>query len=142
MAEMAVSLETHKRYHLTHSKEIDFTASAYFTALFAKQCLRGGLPEDVRILKLEIPEDATPETPWEITRLSTERFYIALKPERDSWDEHGRPGYTHQEDYSIFAEDSDAYAMLEKRVVAVTPLTLDMTSRVDLGDLEKQLRGN
>ena len=51
------------------------------------------------------------------------------------------PGYNFQEDYSVFAEDSDAYALLEKRVVAVTPLTLDMTSRVDLGALDKQLRG-
>ena len=138
---MAVSLETHQRYHLSHSQEIDFSASAHFTQLIAKQYLRGGLPEDVRILKLEVPEDASPETPWEMTRLSTVRFYIALKPERDSWDEHGRPGYTFQEDYSVFAEDSDAYALLEKRVVAVTPLTLDMTSRVDLGALDKQLRG-
>ncbi|MCH7662777.1 MAG: 5'/3'-nucleotidase SurE, partial [Chloroflexi bacterium] len=138
---MAVSLETHQRYHLSHSQEVDFSASAHFTAQFAKHCLKGGLPADVRILKLEIPENATPETPWEMTRLSTVRFYIALKPERDSWDERGRPGYTFQEDYSVFAEDSDAYALLEKRVVAVTPLTLDMTSHVDLGALDKQLRG-
>jgi 5'-nucleotidase len=137
---MAVSLETHQRYHLSHSNEIDFSASAHFTALIAKQYLQGGLPEDVRILKLEVPDNATKETPWEITRLSTERFYIALPPERDSWDVQGRPGYTYQEDFSVFPKDSDAYAVLKKRVVAVTPLTLDMTSRVDLSELDKLLR--
>lgn len=139
---MAVSLETHKRYHLSHSSEIDFSTAAHFTALIAKQYMQGGLPPDVQILKLEIPDDATVKTPWEITRLSTERFYIALPPERDSWDQPGRPGYTYQEDYSVFREDSDAYAVLKKRVVAVTPLSLDMTSRVDLGDLDKLLRQN
>lgn len=139
---MAVSLETHQRYHLSHSDEIDFSAAAHFTQLFASKCLAGGMPADVRILKLEIPDNATTETPWEITRLSTKRFYIALPPERDSWDQRGRPGYTYQEDYSVFAKDSDAAAMLDRRVVAVTPLTLDMTSRVDLGDLDQQLRGD
>ncbi|MEK6256559.1 MAG: 5'/3'-nucleotidase SurE [Chloroflexota bacterium] len=137
---MAISLETHKRYHLSHSTEIDFTAAAYFTALIAKKYLRGNFPPEVRLLKMEIPDDATMDTPWEITRLSSERFYIALPPQRDSWDQEGRPGYTYQEDYSVFGKDTDAYALLEKRVVAVTPLSLDMTSRVDLAELDKQLR--
>ena len=137
---MAISLETHKRYHLTHSKEIDFSAAGYFTTLIAKQYLQGGFPNDVRILKLEIPDNATKETPWEVTRLASERFYIALPPERESWDEHGRPGYTYQEDFSVFAEDSDAFTVLSRRHVAVTPLSLDMTSRVDLAELDKKLR--
>ncbi len=37
-------------------------------------------------------------------------------------------------------EDSDVFVLRKKRMVSVTPISLDMTSRVELADLEKQLR--
>ena len=40
------------------------------------------------------------------------------------------------------AEDSDVYVLRKKHMVSVTPVSLDMTSRVELGKLEKQLRGS
>jgi 5'-nucleotidase len=36
--------------------------------------------------------------------------------------------------------DSDIHAFLFDKVVSVTPLTLDMTARVDLKELEKRLK--
>jgi hypothetical protein len=45
-----------------------------------------------------------------------------------------------QPDYSIFPEGTDSYAVFVKREVAVTPLSMDMTSRVSLEDLANQLR--
>jgi broad specificity polyphosphatase/5'/3'-nucleotidase SurE len=49
-------------------------------------------------------------------------------------------GYTIPEDLEIFPHDSDVYAVLVKRRVAVTPLTLDMTAPVDFEELDKELR--
>ncbi len=37
-------------------------------------------------------------------------------------------------------EDTDVYVMRKKRRVAVTPLSLDLTARVDLSELEKFMR--
>ena len=37
--------------------------------------------------------------------------------------------------------DSDVYTLRIARKVTLTPLSLDFTSRVDFGDLEKTLRG-
>ena len=37
-------------------------------------------------------------------------------------------------------EDSDVYVLRKKRMVSVTPISLDMTSRVELTDLEKHLK--
>jgi 5'-nucleotidase len=137
---IAISLETESRYHLSYSKDIDFCAAAYFTVYFAKLYLNSQLDPDVRVLKIEVPSDATPETPWEITRVSPVRFYQPLRPERESWEKPGTVGYATKTDPALFPEDSDVYAILKKRAVAVTPLTLDLTARVDLRTLEENLR--
>ncbi|MBN2503089.1 MAG: 5'/3'-nucleotidase SurE [Anaerolineales bacterium] len=137
---IAISLETESRYHLSYSKEIDFCASAHFTTYFARLYLDSRLDPDIRLLKIEVPADATPQTPWAITRLSPIRYYQPLRPERTSWEEAGTVGYAMKTDPALFPEDSDVYAILSKRVVAVTPLSLDMTARVDLHTLEADLR--
>ena len=137
---LAVSLETDHKYHLSHSNEIDFSAAGYFTALFAEQLLSNSFDADVDLLKVEIPSDATLETQWALARLSRPRFYLPTAPERTSWEESGSTGYERQPDLSIFAKDSDVYEVLVNRRVAVTPISLDMTSRVDFSSLEKQIR--
>lgn len=137
---LAVSLETDHKYHLSHSNEIDFSAAAHFTTIFARRLFEKTFPPDVQALKIEVPSDATPQTPWTVTSLSRLRFYLATAPRRESWEERGTTGYARHEDMGAFAEDSDVYAVTAKRQVAVTPLSLDLTSRVSLKELEESLR--
>lgn len=137
---LAVSLETDHKYHLSLSKEVDFKASAHFTTFFARQLLTKRFPEDVHVLKVEIPSDATDETPWVMTKLSRLRFYLPTAPQRKAWSERGSTGYQQVPDASTFAEDTDVHAVIVKRQVAVTPVSMDLTSRVALEELEKQLR--
>jgi 5'-nucleotidase len=139
---LAVSLETDSRYHINYSDDIDFSVAAYFTAYFARLYLSSALDPDVQLLKVEIPSDANRHTPWEICRLSKRSYYLHYAPERDSWDQPGTTRYTTQDDLSIFEKDSDVYVTMVKRAVAVTPLTLDMTSRAPLSQIEAQLRGS
>jgi 5'-nucleotidase len=136
---LAVSLETDQRYHLSHSTEVDFTVAAHFTAQFARILLEKRMPFDVDVLKLEVPSDATLETPWELARLSRQRYYDPVAPQRSSWSEPARIGYTEGR-FSGLEEDSDVYVLRRKRHVAVTPLSLDLTSRVDFRELERLLR--
>lgn len=137
---LAVSLETEHKYHLSNSKEVDFKAAAYFTTLFAGQLLTKTFPEDMQVLKVEVPSDATHETPWAMTRLSRVRFYLPTAPKRASWNEPGSTGYQQVPQTSEFADDTDVYAVIVKRQVAVTPISTDLTARVKLKDLEKLLR--
>ena len=137
---LAASLETDHKYHLTHSDEISFEVAAQFTAKFAGLMLEGGMPEELDLLKIEIPSDATEESEWALTRLTRENFYIPTKPERESWDEPGSTGYVQASDPSVFEPDSDAYAVLVERKVAVTPLNLDMTAALDFNAFEESLR--
>jgi 5'-nucleotidase len=137
---LAVSLQTDQKYHLSYSREIEFTAAAQFTAKFARMLLEKQFPEDVQLLKVEVPSDATIETPWEISRLTRQRYYDALKPERTSWDVPAPVGYREALRLEDEPDGTDAYVMRKKRLVAVTPLSLDLTSRVDLSALEKFMR--
>ncbi len=135
---MAISLETHPQYHLSYSEDMDFGPAAHFAEYFARLLLEGKRKE-VDVLKVEVPSDATPETPWEMTRLSRQRYYQPVKPERASWDQPATVGYREAGRLDDEPHDTDVYALRRKRRVAVTPLSLDLTSRVDLGEFEKQL---
>ena len=74
---LAVSLETPEEQQLTYSTSVDFSTAAYFTAYFARMMLEKNLPPDVHILKVDVPAGATIQTPWEITRVSMQRYYEA-----------------------------------------------------------------
>lgn len=137
---LAVSLETDQSNHLSYSKEVDFSAAAYFTAYFCRLLMERRLPPDVSVLKVDVPSDATMETAWEMTRLSRYPYYEPIRPERASWDVPGRVGYRLAGDPRQVEVDSDVYAVRIKRRVAVTPLSMDLTSRVDLFELDRSLR--
>lgn len=136
---LAVSLDTETQYHLSHSLDIDFSVAGHFTTMFGRVCLENKLDPDVQVLKIEVPENATIDTDWEVTRLSPVRYYLPEAPDRESWDEPKPIGYTLQKDMSVFPKNSDVYAVYKKGVVAVTPISIDLTSRVDLNTISKQL---
>jgi 5'-nucleotidase len=137
---LAVSLETDKEDHLSYSTAIDFSTAAYFTSLFGRLILERRLPEDVDLLKVDVPCEASPDTPWEVTRLSRQAYFVPVTPTRVSWNQPETVGYRRIEQLSGSGVDTDVYAVRVKRVVSVTPLSLDLTSRVSLQDLDQLLR--
>jgi 5'-nucleotidase len=128
---LAVSLQTDPSYHLSHSTDIDFAAAAHFTFLFARLLLNKKRLPDVDVLKVEVPEGATPATPWRVTRLSRTRYYLPQKPERANLGDKAHVGYRRQVEPEHVEPESDVRALLDG-VVSVTPLSLDITSRVEL----------
>lgn len=136
---LAASLETELTHHLSYSKEVDFSAAAHFTAMFARLLLTQTLPQDVDVLKIDVPINATTATPWKITRIARGAYYYPLRPARSRLDEPTNIGYARVED-ADYSPDSDAHALRLERLVSVTPLSLDLTSRVAFDDLENLLR--
>ena len=65
---------------------MDFSTAGYFTAYFAKILLEKKFSKEVDLLKVEVPSHATPETEWQVTRLSRHRYYQPVPAERASWD--------------------------------------------------------
>lgn len=137
---LAVSLEAHQQYHLSYSNDVKFSVAADFAARMARLLLEKKLPPDVMVLKVDVPSDATLETPWELTRISMQRYYEPVAPDRKSWEEPGLIGYREASMLDEEAEDTDVYALRVKRIVSVSPLSLDLTSRVDFEELNKSMR--
>jgi 5'-nucleotidase len=137
---MAISLETEHEYHYSHSTAVDFSTAAHFCALFARLIIANSFPEDVQVLKVDIPSDATPNTDWAITRVSPNRYFIPTRPRRASWSEPALVGYRSKSNHENEPPDSDAYALRVRRIVSVSPLSLDLTARIDLLEFEKQMR--
>jgi 5'-nucleotidase len=137
---MAVSLEADPKYHLTYSEELSFLVAAEFTLRIARLLLEKKLPADVDVLKVDVPSDATVDTPWQLTRVSRQRYYEPIAPVRASWSEPTMINYREAAEFDEEAEDTDVYVLRKKRMVSVSPLSLDLTSRVNFAELDKLLR--
>ncbi len=137
---LAISLETDQADHLSYSTEVDFSSAAHFALYFGRMLLERRMPQDVDVLKIDIPCSATVETPWRVVPLSRTSYFEPVRPERSSWDQPGTVGYRSPESSRVFPPGTDAFVLRMERQVSVTPLSLDLTSRVDMGDLERLLR--
>lgn len=127
---LAVSLQTAPEYYLNHSEAVDFGTAVHFLKLFARQALSVGLPPGVDLLKIDVPQSATPQTPWRWTRMSRQRYFVPVKPHRRRPGDPGPMGFEIRVDLQTLEPDSDIRAVAVDGVVSVTPLTLDMTAPV------------
>lgn len=139
---VAASLEVDREEHLSYSETVDFSVAAHFTRQFARRMLQGLYFSDVDVLKIDVPSNATVDTPWRICHLERTRYYLPRKPFRKSWDSPAIVGYEMLQDLERLTPGSDAHTLRVLRQVAVTPMSLDMTSRVDFDSLAAALGGN
>jgi 5'-nucleotidase len=94
----------------------------------------------VHLLKVDVPSDATLQTPWMVTRVARQGYYEPLAPNRSSWNISAPLGYKEAAVLDGEDEDSDVVVLRKKRMITVTPISLDMTSRVALSEVDKRLR--
>jgi 5'-nucleotidase len=131
---LAVSLETDKAFHMTHSKRVDFTTAAQWTRWMAERILAHAIPENAPVVSINVPSDATDETAWRVTRASHQAYFRSLV-------KNGRfVGYDVVVNPETLEPDSDIYAVRVDRVVSVTPLTYDLTARVNFKTFARTLQ--
>ena len=139
---IAVSQETTTDLHRSYSNEVDFSVAADFSLQMGNWLIdHATLPDDVDLLKIDVPSGATAETEWRLTRLSRRRVYWPTRPERLALHDAGKLGYRHNSDPTAAEPDSDVYALLTDKVISVTPISLDMTSRTDMFRLSQIMLG-
>ena len=139
---IAVSLQTPTGLHMSHSNDVDFGASASFTQQMGSWLMdHSVLPDDVDVLKIDVPWGATVKTDWRLTRLSRRRVYWPTRPERLALHDTGKLGYQYNSDPAAAEPDSDVYALLNDKMISVTPISLDMTSRTDMFRLTQIMLG-
>ena len=131
---LAVSQEIASVDYHSYSDEVDFSIASHFTGQIAQKMLAGTLPFDADILKLEIPLGATKETRCVVTRQDRFMYYTPTIQSRAEL--FGTPTkVSHVPGKGKYsAKDTDAYA-LAQGWVSITPLSLDLTSRISLAEL-------
>ena len=127
--------EDYDSYH----KDVDFSAAAYFTRFFAQKLLEKEMPEDVDVLNVVVPDGATPQTPWKVTRLARMRYFRPYVVREGKPEDTGYITFNILKDEEI-PPDNDIYTVRVEKMVAATPLSLDMTSRVAPSFLDALLR--
>jgi 5'-nucleotidase len=127
---LAVSLQTEQGAYF-HYSDRDWDTAMHFLTMFARSVLTQSLPFDVDVLKIDVPGNATTRTPWRLTRLSRNRYYVASL-ENPTLESRPRDLTLNIHVKSAQREpESDVYALIINQVVSVTPLSLDCTSRTD-----------
>jgi len=132
---LAVSLELASTDdYYTHLEGIDFQTAAHFTHFFARRLLAEPLPADVDLLKVEVPVTATPDTAWVVTRQDRLNYYYPRPAVRSDLATEDGIFLPNVAKGRYTDNDTDAYA-LAYGLVAVTPLSIDLTSRTSMDNL-------
>ena len=135
---IAASIELEIPEHHEYDLSIDFTVAAAFVRLFAELILGRTFPGDIDLLKVEVPANATLETPWVVTRQDKLPYYRPIVEQRTQiFDSPSTFKHIPQKG-RFTGDDTDAHA-LARGLVSVTPMSLDMTSRVSLNELSQWL---
>jgi 5'-nucleotidase len=137
---LAASLGVHKQHHASLSLEVDFGVAAHFTGFFARLLLTRELPADVGLLKLDVPPTATVETPWRVTRVSRQRYFVPISMRNTDLSLPSPIDYEQALETDGLEPDSDIYAFAIDQIVSASPISFDLTARVELGWLEQELR--
>ncbi len=132
---LAASLETHVDQYYRHDRGVDFSTAIHFLHFFASRLIGKSFPEDVDVLKLDVPMRATPESRWMVTRQDKIAYYTP-RIVRDSTDLSTVPRMEYSAAKGQFTRPgTDAYAMAQG-YISLTPLSLDHTSRITMDTVQ------
>ena len=131
---IAISKETDINSHHKYTKQ-DWTGTQYFLRYFVKKMLTEKLPPDVDVLKVDVPDTADSSTSWKITKQATTPYYSTVfeKPSLESRLGDGKT--TIDIDLETLETGTDIHAIYADKIVSVTPISISLTSRVDLEEL-------
>lgn len=135
---IAISKQTDISSHHRYTEQ-DWGTSVHFLEKFSKSMMGASLPSDVDILKIDIPDGASTLTKWEFTTLARSGYYSKkiINPSLKSKLGDGKTVI--EVDESNLDQRSDIYAIFRKKVVSVTPISLDLTSRTDFDELKDRI---
>ena len=140
IAAIAISKQTDVETHYKYTEQ-DWSGTSYFLEHFAKSLLTGTRLQDVDVLKIDVPHNATKATPWKLSNLARTNYYtrVLKNPSLNSRVSDGKTEILfNKEDLD---PQSDIYVLAVDKLVSVTPLSVDITSRVEFTQLTEVLHG-
>ncbi|MFA6315833.1 MAG: 5'/3'-nucleotidase SurE [Elusimicrobiota bacterium] len=135
---LAVSRQTEIKHHMRYGR-LDWGASRHFTRKVVKMLLGRRFPDGVDVFNLNVPADAKKTTPMRLTRVSRQSYFIFEIPGATLASSLGDGRVRVKVGHDCLEKDSDIYALTCDRVVSLTPLTSDLTSRARPGKVNAWL---
>ena len=137
---IAVSKQTPVDSHHNYTDQ-DWSGPVHFLNRFSRLLLESRPHPDIDVLKIDVPAGATPDTAWKITRMARAGYYFKEMENPSVESRVGDGRLVIKVDRETIDPESDIHALAVEGIVSVTPLSLDLTSRVSLSDLHKQYGG-
>lgn len=131
---IAASLQTEIEFHHKYG-DVDWAAAKHFLRKFCKSVLDNKLPEDVDILKIDIPAEATLETEWKITKVSKQPYFITYQEKPSLNSKIGDAGLKIEFSNDVLEEESDIKTVFYDKKISVCPVSIDMSSRIEKKEL-------
>lgn len=133
---IAVSKQTEISSHHRYTEQ-DWDATAHFLRFFSQMLLDGKRMTDVDALKIDVPDQATRQTPWKLTKVARSGYYVR---EIDTPGIHtplDKGRVTIAFDAAALDPDTDIYTLAVQQQVSVAPISVDLSSRVEFEALRR-----
>ena len=125
---IAISLQTDLASHFKFTDQ-NWTICERHLARFSRLLLETGMPSGVCVLKIDVPENATPQTPWRLTTLSPHSRFERAVPHPSLANRYGDATVALRETEDEPA-GTDIHTMAVLKEISVTPLHSDLTAQV------------
>lgn len=135
---IAVSLETEVEHH-TEYGECDWRITQAVVATCTAHILKNGLMPGIDLLNINVPTEAKPETPWQITRQSRDPYYT---PRYNRYDDQTRLSDCQvivNPEMKHYVPGTDIYALCEEKHISISPLSIQLTPDALIGQLHAAL---
>ncbi|MBU1099651.1 MAG: 5'/3'-nucleotidase SurE [Bacteroidetes bacterium] len=123
---IAVSLQTEIEHHFVYG-EVDWSAAKHFLKLYSERILKDGICEGVKVLKIDVPAEATTETEWRYTKLADQHYFTAEIENPSLESRLGDAKVKIKPIMDNLDKESDIYALAVDKIVSVTPMNMDMS---------------
>ncbi|MFH0782723.1 MAG: 5'/3'-nucleotidase SurE [Pseudomonadota bacterium] len=135
---IAISKQTDIESHQKYTDQ-DWATSSFFLHRFAKALLLAKMQDDVDVLKIDVPDNATPFTPVKFTTLAKTGYYSKAFENPTILSKIGDGKTVISFNRANLDPESDIFALAIDKCVSVTPLSVDLTSRVKFTELQNFL---
>ena len=132
---IAISKQTDIASHHKYTEQ-DWKTTVHFLKYFSDLLLNGKMMKDVDALKIDVPEQATPETEWKLTKVARCGYYFKdfEKPDANPRFNDGKTKIIINE--KQLEKDTDIHAFAIQKLISVAPISVDISSRVELEELK------
>jgi 5'-nucleotidase len=138
---IAISKQTDIASHHKYTNQ-DWSTTAYFLKYFSELLLNNKMMYDVDVLKIDVPASATSDTAWKFTKLARSGYYFK-EIETPNLECKLNAGNTVIKiDKSKLNPDTDIHTFAIQNLISVTPLSIDISSRVNFDDLQNHINNS